>query len=106
MNVKTPVLILALSSLSFAVAAAENQTTNCQNGDLARTIELAYPAEGDLPCEVRYTKQGSTQILWSASNELGYCEMKAAEFVEKHRGWGWDCSAEPMVAPGADGTAQ
>ena len=47
----------------------------------------------ELPCEVQYTKDGATQVLWRASTETGYCEDKAAQFAEKQRGWGWQCVA-------------
>lgn len=83
-------LILLLASLSiFAVNA--NQTTHCQNGDAVRLIEVVYPQGGELPCEVQYTKDGNTEVLWRASNEAGYCEQKAAEFAERQRSWGWQC---------------
>ena len=30
--------------------------------------------------------------MWSATNAAGYCEEKAAAFVEKQQGWGWECT--------------
>jgi len=47
--------------------------------------------EEKLPCEVRYQKEGSETVLWTAQKQLGYCEAKAKRFVEKHKGWGWSC---------------
>ena len=32
------------------------------------------------------------QTIYSANNEAGYCEEKTAAFVEKLRGFGWQCS--------------
>ena len=56
---------------------------------------MVYPQGSELPCEVQYTKDGATSVLWQASNEAGYCEQKAADFVEKQRGWGFECVAMP-----------
>ena len=45
-----------------------------------------------VPCQVNYIREDeTTQSLWSAQNDEGYCEQKAVEFAEKQRDWGWDC---------------
>ena len=36
---------------------------------------------------------GADQVLWSASQQAGYCEEKAAGLVAKLEGFGWDCGA-------------
>lgn len=78
--------------LLFLVNIANADTLYiCQMEDKHRTVQVAYTGEGDVPCEVRYTKEGVTEVLWRASNETGYCEKKAKEFVEKQKGWGWQC---------------
>ncbi|MDH3715554.1 MAG: hypothetical protein OET44_17090 [Gammaproteobacteria bacterium] len=74
--------------------AATDQRTVCTHDSQERVIELVYPAGNQLPCEVRYTKDGTTEVLWNAQNETQYCETKAAEFVEKQRGWGWQCATQ------------
>ena len=43
--------------------------------------------EAKVPCEVRYQKEGVTETLWSAEEEVGYCDEKANSFVEKQRVW-------------------
>lgn len=75
----------------------------CTQGGMERKIEVVYTGAGKVPCEVLYTKDGASQVLWNAQNEEGYCEAKAAEFVEKQRSWGWQCveSAAPMSDPSA-----
>ncbi len=73
------------------VVAMENQKTICTHGNQQRIIEVVYTGEGEVPCEVHYTKDSGSQVLWSAQGEAGYCEEKAAVFIEKQRGWGWDC---------------
>ena len=44
---------------------------------------------------------GEDQVLWSASQQAGYCEEKAAGLVAKLEGWGWDCGATDPAAPAA-----
>lgn len=65
----------------------------CQHGTLERRISIDYANEGmAVPCQVNYTREdGTTQGLWNAQVEEGYCESKAAEFADKQRDWGWDC---------------
>ncbi|MDH5433842.1 MAG: hypothetical protein OEY19_07840 [Gammaproteobacteria bacterium] len=93
-------LVLFLSFFSFGAMASQ---TICTHGDQERKIEIVYPSGGNVPCEVHYTKAGSSQVLWEAKNTEGYCEEKAAEFVAKQENWGWSCSAvaEAPEAPEA-----
>lgn len=84
---------LLLTVLPFSLLAADNQVIHCQSGEAVRVIEVVYPQGTELPCEVQYTKDGETRVLWRASAEAGYCEDKAAQFAEKQRGWGWQCVA-------------
>lgn len=81
-----------------SVQAIENQKTVCAHGSQTRVIEVAYTTENNVPCEVRYSKEEGTQTLWSASNLSGYCEEKAAAFVEKQKGWGWACEVSANTA--------
>ena len=80
---------------SLPVLAGQPQTTQCTSGDSVRLIEVVYPEGGELPCEVRYTRDGEQQVLWRARNEVGYCAQKAAEFIERQRGWGYQCHLLP-----------
>jgi hypothetical protein len=45
-----------------------------------------------VPCDVKYTKPEGATILWSANNEVGYCENKAQEFAIESAMRGWSCS--------------
>lgn len=98
------ILLGVLFVLGFAQMAFANTTYVCTSGDMERRIEVVYLGTDTVPCEVRYTKNGTTEVLWSAQAEEGYCEAKAAEFVEKQRGWGWEClesgadMSEPSVS--------
>jgi len=60
-----------------------------------RRVELAYTTSAEVPCEVRYTKEdGSTQVLWRAASEKGYCETQARDFVAKLQSLGWTCARD------------
>lgn len=95
------ILIGILFIICFSQVALADTTYVCTQGSMERKIEVVYLEAGKVPCEVRYTKDGETQVLWSAQAEEGYCEAKAAEFVEKQRGWGWECIeiGENVVEP-------
>lgn len=90
------IISLAVASLSLliAVPALADESYTCTYGPQERVITIVYLESGQqVPCEVRYEKEGATQTLWSANNEVGYCEEKARAFVEKQRGWGWRCNS-------------
>ncbi len=82
--------------LAPAIVFAQDITNyECSVDELTRRVQiLAEPGQA-VPCEVHYYKvtenPGEDQVLWSAQNEAGYCEAKAAEFVERLRGLGWTC---------------
>lgn len=90
----TPFAVLAALFISSAALADEAYV--CKQGNQERVINIVYANAGaTVPCEVTYTKEdGTTQSLWQAQNVAGYCEDNAAAFVEKQRGWGWDCSKQ------------
>jgi len=94
---------LAISATSMA---ADNIKTVCEHGNQTRIIEVVYTGEGAVPCEVRYSKEEGTQTLWNANNAEGYCEEKATAFVEKQKGWGWNCElAQTQVEESLDENA-
>ncbi|MCW8875459.1 MAG: hypothetical protein OQJ89_05240 [Kangiellaceae bacterium] len=84
--------ILSLSLLtSLSAFAADNKATICTHGTFERKVEVVYPQGGETPCEVQYTKEGKMNVVWYAEAEIGYCEDKASTFIEKLKGWGWNC---------------
>jgi hypothetical protein len=94
-------IVSILFAICFCQIALADTAYVCTSGDMERRIEVIYLGAGTVPCEVRYTKNGNTEVLWSAQAEEGYCEAKVSEFVEKQRGWGWECveSTEGMSEP-------
>jgi len=88
----TTLTLTILISTSLNQSAIANETIVCLHSGAERKISIVYDTPGQaVPCEVTYEKGDGIQTLWSAENEAGYCETKAAEFVEKQRSWGWNC---------------
>jgi len=58
-----------------------------------RRLETSYENHpSTLPCKVVYFREdGTTQIIAEAKATEGYCTEKRNEFVEKLKGWGWQC---------------
>jgi hypothetical protein len=86
-------LLLLLPFVFNTAIGAENQSTICKHENQERKIEVVYPENMESICEVQYTKDTGMQILWNAKSEVSYCEEKAVAFVEKQRGWGWQCDS-------------
>jgi len=97
-------LLLATSLFALIPAAHAGMKAICSYGPDTRIIEVVYSGEGTVPCEVHYTKNEGTQVLWSARSESGYCEQKAEEFIAKQRSWGWECEVSMMGDMPADET--
>jgi hypothetical protein len=89
MNLRNILLLLiTVSTSTFAFA----DKTVCKASGVERHIEVVSLADGkDVPCEVRYTKQGDTKTLWTAENDASYCLTKAKGLAEKLSAAGWDC---------------
>ena len=87
------------SMLVLAAAIGLNNTAygaQCTKDDLNRVVSTVYSEPGQpTPCEVLYEKpsEGESMTLWRAQNQAGYCEARAAEFIEKLAELGWSCSS-------------
>ncbi len=88
------VIALTTISATFPLFSLETQSTQCTFGKNVRIIEVVYPESTPTPCEVRYTKNGESKVLWQAQAETGFCEQKASDFIEKQRSWGWKCESQ------------
>ena len=92
--------------LGFPVLAlAQGAETACTYGDMVRRVVVMTEPGVSVPCEVHYFKDteapGEDQVLWSATQQAGYCEEKAAGLVAQLEGWGWDCAMTEPAAPAA-----
>jgi len=80
---------------------------HCALDEVSRRVEVFYETGTTVPCEVHYFKDtempGERQVLWRAQNEEGYCEARAAEFVENLRAMGWTCWAAGDASGGQEG---
>lgn len=73
---------------------------SCTYGSNIRKIIVQYDDQDtQLPCRVVYLKGSSNVVLWSANNELGYCDARAREFSKKQMKWGWKCEGPSSVLP-------
>lgn len=103
MKINQRILVLLYSTLMISTVPtvlADDEAINflCTFGNSERVIRVEYEnVDIKLPCEVIYEKEDSHQALWSAQNIQGFCEIKAREFVEQQRSWGWTC--EPIDGP-------
>ena len=81
-----------------AMTSAVPTKYSCSLNSLVRRVEIVYATDTTVPCDVKYYKDseapGEVNTMWSAQNLEGYCEQKAAEFVEKLQSWGWACKGE------------
>ncbi|PSV07720.1 hypothetical protein C0W96_00245 [Photobacterium kishitanii] len=86
------ILLLILAVISFQTYAQSKYV--CTKAHAERDVEVIYHAPGSQTlCEVKYTKQHQSDILWSAQHKVGYCETKAQKFTEKLASFGWSCYA-------------
>lgn len=92
---KGHILVFLASALPGLALAQGSETFQCSYGDLQRRVEILHETEMSVPCEVHYYKDteapGEREVLWSATNQAGYCEEKAEAFIARLQGWGWDC---------------
>ncbi len=92
-------LLLTLPGLALAQGAE----TTCTYGDIVRRVVVLTEPGVSVPCEVHYFKDseapGEDRVLWSATQQAGYCEEKAAGLVSKLEGSGWDCGGVAPPAP-------
>ncbi|PCK08487.1 MAG: hypothetical protein COA42_09020 [Alteromonadaceae bacterium] len=86
------IYVLVFGSLVLSASANANRSYVCSNAGQTREIHIVYDEPGkEVPCSVLYKKADDERVLWSAQQQLGYCESKAAEFAEKQESWGWSC---------------
>ncbi len=107
---RLPTTLVFCAFMPAMTFAQSTRSYPCTQGNLARRVDVVYLGSGDVPCEVRYYKEGQEpEVLWRASVESGYCEAQARDFVSKLQGFGWVCSdagsAPAARGPGADDTA-
>ncbi|BAJ03619.1 hypothetical protein [Shewanella violacea] len=94
-------VIAIFTGLILSVTANASEQYICELDNQQRIIEVIYknPLES-VPCQVNYRKKNSSETLWQAKNQAGYCEAKADEFAIKLESLGWRC--QHLDQPAAD----
>lgn len=95
----------ALACLLVPVSAFADSWT-CVHNNLLREVKIQYAGSAPVPCSVVYNKPDegdSSQVLWTADNQEGYCEEQAQGFVAKLESWGWTCVNDAAVMPDETG---
>ena len=83
-------LSLALTC-SFSTAFAMNYNCKHNSGAAPRKLEVKYHSDKKVPCEVVQTRGDVAKTEWDAKNEVGYCEKKAEEELNRLKSQGWKC---------------
>lgn len=86
----------------ITLSSAANADWTCKSADVTRRVSVEYETASAVPCRVTYEKQGTLTYPWRAERQLGYCEAKAEQLVERLRSFGWTCDRSSDVAPTAD----
>lgn len=87
-------LIMTVIFFSSQMAfAGDGYYYQCSKDERLKTIAVTYASSSsDVPCNVTYTKKDKAVELWHADKQAGYCESKAAMFVENQTRKGWSCN--------------
>lgn len=88
--------IIPLVTLFFSAAVfAENGRTVCHSNDIRHVIQVVYPQGWDVPCEVHFQTPGEMdRVIWKADTQVGFCERKAQEIIDRRTNNGWKCAEE------------
>ena len=86
-------------------AAFERQDIACELKDLTRHISLRTDPDAGYVCDVLYEKPdegGTREVLWSARNNIDYCEPRFEDFVQALASRGWTCDYAEGSDDGGD----
>jgi hypothetical protein len=102
-----------LTALPAVALAHDDHSYRCTSGDAVRRIEVVHADGAPVPCSVNYHKDteapGTSEELWSAQAQAGYCEARASEFATRLESLGWQCEVVAARTEGAapsEGAAQ
>jgi len=95
-TVLTPLLVTTFVVVVGApeARAFEREDIVCELEDLTRTISLRADPEAGYVCDVLYEKPdegGAREVLWSARNDVDYCQPRFDELVKDLASRGWIC---------------
>ena len=84
--------------LTLAGVANASHNATCKSGTQERKVEVVSTSDSGAPCEVKYTKDGQSSVLWKAQNDAQFCKTKATELSDKLQSSGWNCTTQDHVA--------
>lgn len=85
--------VFFFACLTTVLTATAGEDYVCDNNGAKRIVSIVYQNEEQpVPCEVRYDKGQGVETLWTAKSEVGFCEARVNEFIEKQESWGWNCN--------------
>jgi len=81
-TMKRLMMLLPVLLIAAPIHAEDGYGYTCTLGGATRKIDVVYLQSGqEVPCEVRYTKGESVQVLWNAQRESGYCEKPSPKLT-------------------------
>lgn len=102
MNIQKIKIFTAITGALFVLQAQANPIT-CKSGSQERTIEVVTSEAKS--CEVKYTKEGQSQTLWTSKRDAEFCKTKATQLTDKLASSGWNCGGAAEQQPAAQSSA-
>ena len=91
-KIGTAIVLACVTSAAYAQPSTEIYECTLSPG-VTRNIDVNYPTDTGVLCEVVYTKNDTDpQVLWYANNDINFCQQKATWLVEKLQGYGFSCT--------------
>lgn len=86
------IVLACVTGVAYAQPSTEIYECTLGSG-VTRNIDVNYPTDPSILCEVVYTKNGTDpKVLWYANHDINFCQQKATGLVEKLQGYGFSCT--------------
>lgn len=86
------IVLACVTGVAYAQLSTEIYECTLGSG-VTRYIDVNYPTDTSILCEVVYTKNGTDpKVLWYANHDIYFCQQKATGLVEKLQGYGFSCT--------------
>lgn len=97
--------LLVIGIMLFSITAVSEELLRqavCKKEDFERSLTL-FTTDRTAPCRIAYEKEDDYKKddLWSAQNDLSFCELKFYELLEDHTENGWECDFTVDNSPAA-----
>jgi hypothetical protein len=96
-------ILLTIGAPSATALADVAEQYDCRRDETLRRIEVQVSDRPSrLPCEVVYSKGGSSSVLWEADNQLDFCMARARDLADRLEESGWACTLQDERPSTAD----